>query len=242
MSEKIKLFFQGTRLIVLSAIAFILAVATIFMITRCSAEKKRAEKQPVIVNTSSLKEVIEVSKLSTFEMIYNGVAEVHNADNPDKTDFYVSYKSRVRFGFDFSKIGITSDDEAKTITVTFPGIDTPEVNVDIESLEFIFVNKKSDTPTVAQRAYGACIDDAEHEVKSDTIGKGLAKTSAEKAVRENLDILSQKNILATENHRILVEDTDEGEVLRERVHDLKQLVTAYQLGWITETRCEDHVW
>lgn len=67
--------------------------------------------------------------------------------------------------------------------MTFPGIDTPEVNVDIESLEFIFVNKKSDTPTVAQRAYGACIDDAEHEVKSDTIGKGLAKTSAEKAVR-----------------------------------------------------------
>ena len=52
----------------------------------------------------------------------------------------------------------------------------------------------------------------------------------------------QKNILETENHRILVEDTDEGEVLRERVHDLKQLVAAYQLGWITETRCEDHIW
>ena len=66
--------------------------------------------------------------------------------------------------------------------------------------------------------------------------------SAEKAVRENLDIISQKNILETENHRILVEDTDEGEVLRERVHDLKQLVTAYQLGWIKETRSEDQVW
>ena len=30
--------------------------------------------------------------------------------------------------------------------------------------------------------------------------------------------------------------------LLERVHDLKQLVTAYQLGWIPEARCEDHVW
>ena len=58
----------------------------------------------------------------------------------------------------------------------------------------------------------------------------------------NMEFLSQKNILETENHRILVEDTDEGEVLRERVHDLKQLVTAYQLGWIPEARCEDHVW
>ena len=66
--------------------------------------------------------------------------------------------------------------------------------------------------------------------------------SAEKAVSENLDIISQKNILETENHRILVEDTDEGEVLREQVHDLKQLVTAYQLGWIKETRSEDQVW
>lgn len=54
--------------------------------------------------------------------------------------------------------------------------------------------------------------------------------SAEKAVKDNLDIISQKNILETENHRILVEDTDEGEVLRERVHDLKQLVAAYQLA------------
>ena len=66
--------------------------------------------------------------------------------------------------------------------------------------------------------------------------------SAEKAVNENIDIISQKNILETENHRILVEETDEGENLRERVHDLKQLVRAYQLGWIKETRSEDQIW
>lgn len=66
--------------------------------------------------------------------------------------------------------------------------------------------------------------------------------SAEKAVSENLDIVSRENILETENSRVLVEDTDEGEELRERAHDLKQLVTAYQLGWIKETRTEDRVW
>ena len=66
--------------------------------------------------------------------------------------------------------------------------------------------------------------------------------STEKAVNENIDILSQKNILETENHRILVEETDEGEVLRERVYDLKQLVKAYQLGWLKETHCEDCIW
>ena len=66
--------------------------------------------------------------------------------------------------------------------------------------------------------------------------------SAEKAIRENIDIVSRENILEQENRRVLVEDVDEGEVLREKVHDLKQLVIAYQLGWIKEAETQDSVW
>ena len=66
--------------------------------------------------------------------------------------------------------------------------------------------------------------------------------SAEKAIRENIDIVSRENILEQENRRVLVEDVDEGEVLREKVHDLKQLVIAYQLGWIKEAETQDRVW
>ena len=62
-------------------------------------------------------------------------------------------------------------------------------------------------------------------------------------VRSEYDIMEEELFLCLSLiHIFLVEDTDEGEVLRERVHDLKQLVAAYQLGWITETRCEDHIW
>lgn len=39
-----------------------------------------------------------------------------------------------------------------------------------------------------------------------------------------------------------MEQTDEGETLRERVRDLKQLVAAYQLGWIKEAQDEDRIW
>ena len=66
--------------------------------------------------------------------------------------------------------------------------------------------------------------------------------SAEKAINENIDIVSRENILEQENHRVLVEDVDEGEALREKVHDLKQLVEAYQLGWIKEQEAPDRVW
>jgi len=66
--------------------------------------------------------------------------------------------------------------------------------------------------------------------------------SAEKAITENIDIVSRENVLEQENRRVLVEDVDEGEILREKVHDLKQLVIAYQLGWIKEAESQDRVW
>ena len=66
--------------------------------------------------------------------------------------------------------------------------------------------------------------------------------SAEKAITENIDIVSRENILEQENRRVLVEDVDEGEILREKVHDLKQLVISYQLGWIKEAESQDRVW
>ena len=66
--------------------------------------------------------------------------------------------------------------------------------------------------------------------------------SAEKAITENIDIVSRENVLEQENRRVLVEDVDEGEILREKVHDLKQLVIVYQLGWIKEAESQDRVW
>lgn len=66
--------------------------------------------------------------------------------------------------------------------------------------------------------------------------------SAEKAITENIDIVSRESVLEQENRRVLVEDVDEGETLREKVHDLKQLVIAYQLGWIKEAESQDRVW
>ena len=37
-------------------------------------------------------------------------------------------------------------------------------------------------------------------------------------------------------HRLLIEDTDEGEVLKARIEDLMQLIQAYRSGLIKEAR------
>ena len=59
-----------------------------------------------ITTESSLERIINLSKLSTFEAIYNGVAEVHDANDPGSIDYYVSYEAKVKAGFDFEKISI----------------------------------------------------------------------------------------------------------------------------------------
>lgn len=78
-----------TARIIIGSVAFVLALIVLLILSQCSW-KSGGRHAPVIVNTSSLKEVLEVSKLSTFEMIYNGVADVRNEKKPENTDFYAS--------------------------------------------------------------------------------------------------------------------------------------------------------
>lgn len=58
--------------------------------------------------------------------------------------------------------------------------------------------------------------------------------STQKAIAENLDILSTKDVFEPSGKRIYVEDTDEGARLRDRIGDLKKLLAAYADGTIKE--------
>lgn len=58
--------------------------------------------------------------------------------------------------------------------------------------------------------------------------------STEKAIAENLDIVTSVNNFETIERRQLVGDTDEGKKLAENVKDLKLLVAAYQMGLVKE--------
>ena len=58
--------------------------------------------------------------------------------------------------------------------------------------------------------------------------------SLKKALEENVDIHSDTEIVEVEEKRIMVGDTDDGFVIRERIKDLKQLLEAYRSGLIRE--------
>lgn len=50
--------------------------------------------------SDSAGKMVDVSDMSTFEAIYNGIAEVENEADPTQIDYYVSYEAKVKAGFD----------------------------------------------------------------------------------------------------------------------------------------------
>ena len=59
-------------------------------------------------------------------------------------------------------------------------------------------------------------------------------TSAEDAIRNETDIVSDSEIVETSSKRISVEDTDTGRELREQIAELSVLLSAYEDGTIPE--------
>lgn len=141
----------------------ILVIITALMIKIKIFNKK---SEPTIISKATLEKVINVSDLSTFEAIYNGVAAVANEENPENIDYYVSYEAKVKAGIDFELVEVEVNETDKVITITLPEVKITDVDVDIASLDYIFMNNKANTQTVSEQAYKKCIKDVTKESNS----------------------------------------------------------------------------
>lgn len=160
-------------------IAVLIAVALMFGIYLL---KPAPDKPPEIITVSTLERIINVSELSTFTSVYNGIAEVKNEKKPEKTDYYVSYEAKVNAAIDFDKVEFTVDAANKKIEVDIPDVYITEPTVDIASLDFIFYNKKANVPSVTQQAYKACEADVKAEAENTSVIIELAQENAEDVI------------------------------------------------------------
>lgn len=179
--EKVKKRFEGKRLkyVIILVVALVAVIAAVIVFTASRVSKK---SEPEIISKSTLEKIINVSDLSTFEAVYNGIAKVMNDEDAEKVDYYVSYDAKVKAGIDFEKVDITVDNEQKIITVKLPEIKITEINVDIESMDYIFENDKANTSTVSQEAYKKCIEDVTNESNSENAIYELAQQNARNIV------------------------------------------------------------
>lgn len=58
--------------------------------------------------------------------------------------------------------------------------------------------------------------------------------SKELAIEEEIDIVSKREIVVSNERRMLVGDTDNGKKMRQRIQELKELIDAYRTGLIPE--------
>lgn len=175
MERNIKQVFVD-RKVRFSTIVVILLLSVIAISLFSSNRSKNS--QAAIINESSLKKIIDVSDLSTFQAVYNGIAEVMDKNDEEKVAYYVSYEAKVKAGVDFEKVEIDVDDEKKIIMVEVPDIKINDVDVDITSLDYIFIDNRANTSTVSQEAYKRCIEDVNNESKNETAIYELAEENA----------------------------------------------------------------
>ncbi len=180
VEEKNKFYISGKTIVTFIIIVILVTVAVVLAII---SGNKPEEPKKEIITEAMLEEVINVSELSTFEAVYNGVAKVYNKQKPINIDYYVSYCSKIKAGIDFEKVGITVDNEAKKITATLPEVTITDVTVDITTLDYIFQNAAANNASVSEEAYKACIEDATVESRRQKDIYSFAQQNAENVIK-----------------------------------------------------------
>jgi hypothetical protein len=130
---------------------------------------------------SSLEKVIEINDLSTLDYTYNGITPVYD-ESGETLKYHVAYEGIVTAGIDITKIDISDDETKKKIVITLPEAKIQDVNVDMGSMEFIFLNDKYETETISQEAYKACIAALDIEAQKDTTLLSMAKENAKDSI------------------------------------------------------------
>ena len=164
-------------------IVIIVAVVLVVVVALAVSIGGSKEKEPEIITTANLKRIIEISELSTYECVYNGIATVYNEKKEEKVDFYVAYDAKVKVGINLEAVEINVNDKDKIITIDMPEVEIQSVEVSYESMDFIFKSKKAETSSVTARAYKQCESDVKNETANNDAIYELAEKNAENIIK-----------------------------------------------------------
>lgn len=144
--------------------------------------------ETTILTSSRLEEVLQIDDLSVCSLTYNGVAEVPQKKHPTKVAYYVSYEAEVKASINMADIDVQIDEnaaegQAKKIVVTLPQLQVKQIDVDMASLDYMFVKKRANTADVSEEAYAACIADAGSECRGNDMFLQMAKENCENTVK-----------------------------------------------------------
>ncbi len=148
------------------------------------------EGKVTTISESSLKEILEISQMSTAEYTYNSIVQKFTEDN--ELAYSVCYNGIIKAGVDFSEIKLNIDNESRTINVTVPDAKITSVTVEAGKLEYIFADDKYNTETVSSEAYALAVNDLEQKASESQKILNPAKENAISTVKALLNPWSKE--------------------------------------------------
>lgn len=159
------------------------------IIWRLAGIVKNNKVKTTVITSAQLQEILQISDLSAYSVVYNGIACVYNEKN--EPAYYVSYDSEVKLGIDMADITVSIEDEVKAsdeatsvkrVVVTLPEIHIKDILVDMASLDYMFFDKSYETKDVSSQAYAACIADVGEESRANEDIYEFARKNCENIV------------------------------------------------------------
>lgn len=164
----------------IAKLAIVIGVAVVIFGGVVGYNVYSASTQPTkIVTISTLKQVVNISDLSTARYTYNGIAV--KKDDDGNVICHVYYEAYVDAGIDMSKIEFAIDEEEKTICPALPEIAVEDPVVDSSSVVFFETNPNISLSEVIE----ICEKDALDEVNA---SKQIIQT-AEENLRSTIEAL-----------------------------------------------------
>lgn len=150
------------------------------------------------ISEGSVRELLEINKLSTVEYTYVSIVTAYVddtiADDAEKNNiknirYWVCYNGTITAGIEFDKLDITVDETNRIINIIVPEAKILSTNVNISDvpLEYIFSKDKYKTETVNSEAYSLACNDLKQKAENDTEILTLARENAISAINALLE-------------------------------------------------------
>ena len=129
---------------------------------------------------SSLKDVVEINNLQTFEYTYNSTCSFSGGKGKELHPvFYVAYEGTVTFSIDTNDIKVDTDEESKYVYLTVPDLNR-EYSINAGTLEYIFVDEDYENDnSVPTTAYKESLVDLQEKAEKNDYMLELARSNTE---------------------------------------------------------------
>ena len=132
-----------------------------------------------VTSSANLEKIIKISQLRTFSYNYNSICDVVE---DHKVVYHIAYKSTVELGIEADEIKYDIDPVKLSIRIILPEVKIQDTAVDPNSLEYIFVDEKYNTPSIGTRAQALCLEDLKKKIANEPLMMELARENTKREV------------------------------------------------------------